>query len=107
TNNRTSTLSVVVSGNGAASRATKLTENRTEFIPVGEFELGLAWGRPLAARPADPAAVYPGAVLWVKAGLIADGWGSLGLLSAADNGQGFSDSNLFLFGFSVLAGLEF
>jgi hypothetical protein len=112
TNNRFSTLSVVVAGNAAASTTTKLTENKTELIPVGEFEVGVAWGKPLAPGPVNALAaaetVPPtGPILWVKAGFVADVWGSLGFLSAPNNIGGFSDSALFLYGFSVMAGVDF
>ncbi len=108
-NNRTSTLAVVVSGNAAASTATKVHEDKTEFIPVGEFEFGVAWGKPLAGPPAGVVReVKTGPVLWLKAGVVADIWGGLGILSAPDNVQGFSGGgSLFLFGFSVLAGVDY
>ena len=109
TNNRNSVSAVVVSGNAAASSSTKVTENKTEFIPVGEFEVGVAWGAPLFPKQAEAlaAAGTAGPLGWVKAGLIADLWGGLGLLSSAQRPHEFSDSSLFLFGFSVMAGVEF
>jgi hypothetical protein len=110
TNNRNSTLAVVVVDNSAASTSIKQTENETDFIPVGEFELGLGWGKPLGQRAramqgvADPTPTGP--ILWIKAGLVADIWGELGLLTPQDGLQGFSNSPLFLYGFTVMAGLE-
>jgi hypothetical protein len=109
TNNRVSTSTVVA--NGAGSTSTKLTDNRTEFIPVGEFEAGVGWGKPLGKQieTAERAAAAPvtGPILWVKAGLVADIWGDLGLLAAPAGSNSFSDSPLFLWGFTVMAGLDF
>jgi hypothetical protein len=109
TNNRTSTLLVVVPGSSTASTSTKLTDNKTDLIPVGEFEFGMAWGKPLAPRPADAVrgAGQTGPHLWIKAGLVANIWGNLGSLSAPDGSQGFSDSRLLLYGFSVQAGVNY
>jgi hypothetical protein len=107
TNDRNSNLSVVVAGS-SASTSTKLTENKTEFLPIGEFEVGVAWGKALFATQVPGAATgKAGPLLWVKAGLIADIWGELGFLSAIDQAQGFSDGRLFLYGFSVMAGIQF
>src|SRR5262249_2454846 len=110
--NRVSTSSGVVTGNGAASTSTKLTDNKTEFIPVGQFEFGLGWGRPLgrpllAQERIAPEATVTGPVLWLKASVVADVWGGLGLLSSPSTAQGFSDSALVLYGFSVMAGVDF
>jgi hypothetical protein len=109
TNNRTSTLSVVVPANPAGSTATKLTDDHTNIVPVGEFEVGVAWGKPLAPQSAEAtrAAEVTGPLLWIKAGLVADIWGQLGVLSAPDNNQGFSDSRLLLYGFSVQVGIHY
>jgi hypothetical protein len=111
TNNRVSTASVTVTGTTVGT-TTKLTDNKTEFIPVGEFEFGIGWGKPLGQplltpeNPAPPTATT-GPVLWVKAGFIFDAWGGLGLLSSPSTAEGFSNSNLILYGFTVMAGLEF
>src|SRR5262249_45480018 len=102
TNNRNSTLTP------SGGTATKLTENRTDFVPVGEFDVGLAWGQVLARTQAQAlGAAQSGPILWVKVGLIADIWGELGLLTPQNGVQGFSDSQLVLFGFTVLAGVQF
>jgi hypothetical protein len=106
TNNRTSTLTTTVAGSSLGT--TNLTENKTNFIPIGEFEAGLAWGKPLAIGRADVlGTVNSGPLLWLKAGMVADIWGGLGLLSPQDGVQGFSTTRMFLFGFSVLAGVQF
>jgi hypothetical protein len=107
--NRVSSTTVVTGTTAAASTTTKLTENKTDFIPIGEFEIGVAWGKPLAPHPAAAAGTVPpkGALLWVKVGLVASVWGNLSVLSAQDSVQGFTDSRFFLWGFSVLAGVQF
>jgi hypothetical protein len=112
TNNRISTSSVTGSGGSPAGTMSKLTDNKSEFIPVGEFEFGVGWGTPLGKPVGTPPGVPPpdspaGPILWVKAGFVADVWGDLGLLSSSNGIQGFSDSALFLYGFSVMAGLDF
>jgi hypothetical protein len=109
TSNRTSTQAVVVPGNAAVTTASKLTDNKTLLAPVGEFEFGVAWGQALSRRPLDPTRdVVPAApILWVKAGVVVDIWGGMGILSAQDNAQGYSGGSLLLYGFSVLAGLDY
>jgi hypothetical protein len=106
TNNRNTHFSANLTS-GIGNSAGKVTENKTDFIPVGEFEVGLAWSTPLwPLRPsATPDKQY--ALLWIKSGLLADVWGNLGLLSATDGSNQFSGGSLVLFGFSVLAGIEY
>jgi hypothetical protein len=108
TNHRYSTQSVVVSGNAAASTSAKVLDNKTELIPVGEFEAGVAWGRLLSPRQAATQLAVPtGRILWIKTGMVADVWGGLGLLSASNGVNGFANSPLVLWGFSVMAGIQF
>jgi hypothetical protein len=110
TNNRNTNITVSISGNTATSPPA-LSENKTQFIPVGEFEVGLAWGKVLGTKRAQAlaaaAAPKQAPLLWIKGGLIADIWGGLGLLSASDSTQSFTDDSMVLWGFSVLAGLDF
>jgi hypothetical protein len=103
TNSRSSSLSAAVPG-AADSSGVVVTEDRTVWAPAGEFEAGVAWVTGLNGRAAaDPNA----ARLWIKAGAVAQIWGDLALLSAADAGRQFSDSSLFLFGFTLTAGIEY
>lgn len=105
-NNRNSDFSVVVPGVSGVSTSGKLAENKSSFIPTGEFEVGIAWGR-LQPRSVLSQTLRTGPLLWVKGGFVADVWGNLGLLSASPLAQGFSGGALFLYGFSVMAGLDF
>jgi hypothetical protein len=90
----------------AADTAALLTEDRTAFIGVGEFEVGIAWGTPLT-RSVAPGAEQTAPLLWFKVGWVGQIWGDLGLLSPRDRRQAFSHASLFLQGFTLLAGLDF
>jgi hypothetical protein len=109
TNNRDSSYSVVATSIPGASTSAKVTENKTKFIPVGEFEFGLAWGKPLSPRrvQAQAAAGQVGAVLWLKGGMVFDVWGGLELLAPSDTFHPFTDGSLFLYGFTILGGIDF
>ncbi|MCI0681007.1 MAG: Lpg1974 family pore-forming outer membrane protein [Gemmataceae bacterium] len=88
-----------------ASSATAVTENRTLLMPVGELEIGLIYGFPLAHR-GPPQSVAP--LLWLKTGFVGQIWGDIGLLRINDTmGNQFSDSHLYLFGFTVQVGLDY
>jgi hypothetical protein len=105
-NNRSSTLSAVTPSNPTASTSAIATQNRTVFLPVGEFEVGLLWGTPL--KPTHPPGFgLVGPSAWVRLGLLAQIWGGLGLLPAAGSGQQFTDGSLYLYGFSVTAGINY
>jgi hypothetical protein len=105
-NNRSSSSSVVVPGSPGASSAATATEDKTSFIGVGEFELGIAWGKPLT-RSAAVAAQANAPLLWFRVGWVGQIWGNLGLLSTTDRPQDFSHASLFLQGFSLLAGIDY
>ncbi len=76
---------------------TSFADNRTQWVPIGEFELGLDrrggkqyWGN----EPVPVKAVRIAAVFHV--------YGNLGVVSPASIGR-FSDSNLYLAGGCVQA----
>lgn len=101
-NNRQSSVTIVAPG---ANSATRASEDATEFVPVGEFEVGLMYGIPLN-RPGPSPNLAP--LLWVKTGLVAHVWGELGLLNINNApGHQFEDSPLWLVGFSLQIGLDY
>lgn len=105
-NNRSTSVTIMAAGSAANSTGAIVTEDKTTFMGVGEFELGIAWSKSLPpAQPTTPG--HTGLLLWFKVGWVGQIWGDLGLLSATDRPQNFSNSSLFLQGFSVLAGVDF
>jgi hypothetical protein len=103
-NNRTSTYSVVVPGIPGASTADQITDLRTILIPVGEFEAGLSWMKPVPVRAA---ATNLAPLTWIRAGMAAQVWGGMGLLEAPTVRVFFADRPLVLYGFTVAAGLDY
>jgi hypothetical protein len=104
-NNRSTTVTVVVPAGATGSAGTVVTEDKTTFIGAAEVELGVAWSKELP--PATPAPTHTGSLLWFKAGFVGQLWGDLGLLSATNQPQNFSHSDLLLLGFTVIAGIDF
>jgi hypothetical protein len=105
-NDRSTSVTVVAPGNPAATSATVVTENKTDFIGVGEFEVGFGWGWAVRRNSAVSAS-QTGTLLWFRLGWVGQVWGDLGLLSATGQPQDFSSGSLFLQGFSLLAGIDY
>jgi hypothetical protein len=81
------------------------TESKTDLIPVGELEAGIAWSTPVG-RVQD-AATGRSPLLWIKVGAVGQLWGDLGLLAASSPADPFAESHLYLYGVTVLVGVEF
>lgn len=96
-NRKSSSLTVTVAGMPGDS--TSIQQDKTEFIPVGEIETGVAWTRTFGSVYADGIS----ALFTVRLGLSAQVWGNVGPLSAGSP-QGFETSNLYLFGGHVMVG---
>ncbi len=109
-NNRSSTFSTVAPALLGGSLAGQLTEQKTQLIPVGEFELGLTWGVPMRPRTTGTGPdLKP--ILWLRGGALAQVWGGLGLPDSPPasplQGASFRGNPLVLVGFTVQAGLSF
>lgn len=96
-NRKNSSLTVTVAG--MPGESTSIAQDKTEFIPVGEIETGVAWTRLFGGF--DPGGAS--ALFTVRVGLSAQVWGNVGPLSAGSP-QGFDTSNLYLFGGHVMIG---
>jgi hypothetical protein len=105
TNNRSSTYSIVVPSLVNANSADQITDSRTVLIPVGEFEAGLSWIRPLTKQ--QPTATPYAPLMWFRAGMAAQVWGDLGLLDTPAVQLAASQHALILYGFTVSAGLSY
>jgi hypothetical protein len=86
---------------GAPGFSASINQTKTEFVPVGEIEMGVEWLHEFfdVNRPN-----VPGAVFSVRTGVSAQVWGNVGPLSAGSS-QGFQTSNLYLFGAHIMVGL--
>lgn len=106
-NERQANHSVLVVDAGGAptvgTASSTVTENKTDIIPVGEFEGGIVWD--LAEQFCDED-LESGNMVWFKLGYIAQVWGDVGLTSAG-TGQPFRDGDLFLQGFTCQAGIAY
>jgi hypothetical protein len=106
-NERQANYSVLVVDAGGAPTAgtasNTVTEDKTDIIPVGEFEAGIVWD--LAEQFCDEGS-EPGNMVWFKLGYVAQIWGDVGLTSAG-TGQPFRDGDLFLQGFTCQAGVAY
>ena len=99
-----SILTVDAMGNPTTGTASNtVTEDKTDIIPVGEFEAGIIWD--LAEQFCDEDS-EPGNMIWFKLGYVAQVWGDVGLVSAG-TGQPFRDGDLFLQGFTLQAGIAY
>lgn len=98
-NNKDSSIAVTLAG--MPSVADSITQSRTEFIPVGELEVGVEWIHFFG--DANDANV-PRALFSVRMGFTGQVWGNVGPLSAG-SAQGFRTSNLFLVGAHIMVGL--
>ena len=99
-NAKDSTLAVTRAGVPGVSDS--ITQAKTEFIPVGELELGAQWVHEFGDvnRPEVPAALFT-----VRIGMTGQIWGNVGPLSAG-SAQAFRTSNLFLVGAHIMVGLQ-
>jgi hypothetical protein len=98
-NAKDSTLSVTLAGMPGVSDS--ISQTKTEFIPVGEIELGAEWIHEFGdvLRPELGTAQFS-----VRLGLSGQVWGGVGPLSAGSS-QAFRTSNLFLVGAHVMVGI--
>jgi Legionella pneumophila major outer membrane protein precursor len=95
-----STLNVNVVGMPGLSSA--INQTRTEFIPVGEMDMGLEWGQLLGKQLRDNA---PPPLFTIRVAAVTQFWGGVGPLSAGSP-QGFRTSNLYLVGAHVMIGFH-
>jgi hypothetical protein len=102
-NERQSNYSVVVAGGGPGTISNTVTEDKTDIIPVGEFETGIVWD--LAEQFCDEG-TDPSNLVWLKLGFVAQVWGDVGLVSAG-TGQPFREGSLWLKGFTFQAGVAY
>jgi hypothetical protein len=94
---------ISVNATGLTGFADTLSETKTTFIPVLEMELGTEWGQDLGNRlryGEEPPRFT------IRVAFVSQFWGSLGPLSPAST-QGFRNSDLFLIGVNVEAGLRY
>lgn len=101
-NKRQANFSLLVPGGGAGTTSNTLSEDKTDIIPVGEFEIGVIWDNRDSLQYDDSGA---NTLTWLKLGYVAQVWGDTGLISAA-TGNDFRDGHLTLMGFSLQAGIE-
>ncbi len=104
-NVRTSQATTSIIGNPAASRVANLSDTRTEALPIGELELGLEWGTALTDPPALTGQ-HRGPLVFVRAGVLGQVYGNVGLLSAGAVAQDFSDQALYVVGVTLLVGIQ-
>lgn len=102
-NERQSNYSVVVAGGGAGTSSNTVTEDKTDIIPVGEFETGIVWD--LAEQFCDEG-TDPSNLVWLKLGFVGQVWSDVGLVSAG-TGQPFREGSLWLKGFTFQAGVAY
>ncbi len=103
TNHKHSFYSLTVAANPALGQQGDVDETKRDLVPVGEVEVGVMWHRELAN---ERGAAVSGPLLWVQAGLVGQVWGGAGMLSALENPQRFDDDELFLYGVSIVVGIE-
>ncbi len=97
-NSRTSTLQAT------GSETVTIQKDERDVVPVGELEVGLAWGEvPLRlTRLAAEGASDPSPVIGVRAAALGQIWGNAGLISAARTPLSrFDSGNLYLYGAAV------
>lgn len=99
-NNKESTLTVTIAG--VPGQSSVLSQNRTEFIPVMELELGTQCGLELGERLR---AGLPPPLFTLRLAATGQFWGNVGPLSAGSP-QGYDTSNLFLVGAHIMVGFH-
>jgi len=106
-NERQANYSVLVADTGGTpsvgTASSTVTENKTDIVPVGEFEGGIVWD--LAEQFCDEG-LERGNMIWFKLGYVAQVWGDVGLTSAGTDLL-FRDGDLFLQGFTCQAGIAY
>jgi hypothetical protein len=105
-NNRNSSFSAVFPANASASLSSAFKDDKTDFVPAGEFELGVGWQGVVGSNTLLGAA-HTGRLVWLKAGAVFQMWGDLGLLPQAGATAPGTNSSLYLIGFTVMAGVKF
>ena len=99
-NTKESSLTVNLAGMPGVPSSIK--QSKTEYMPVGEVEMGVEWVH-LFGDANNP--VAKPSLFSVRMGVSGQFWGNAGPLSAG-SGQGFATSNLFLVGAHVMVGVE-
>lgn len=98
---RQSNFAVVVPGGGAGTTSSSLSEDKTDILSVGEFEVGLVWDNREWCAGEE---VAPDTLMWLKLGYLASVWGDSSLLAAGTSSD-FRTGSLLVQGFTLQAGV--
>ena len=81
---------------------THLQENETEYVPIGEIELGMQWAR---RDDAHSRLLQRQKLKMVRVSAVAHIYGNVGVISGVEvSERRFDRGNLYLFGLLVQAG---
>jgi hypothetical protein len=95
-------VSVVSANDSTASFTNSLIENKTEVIPIGDFEFGVERSVPIGANGLSDQAYF-----FFRVGFVSQFWSTSGFLSATPNNLSFGDRPFYLLGVSLVAGVQF
>jgi len=98
---RQSNFAVVLPGEAAGTTSSSLSEEKTDILPVGEFEVGLVWDNRQWSADEE---VCPDTLMWLKVGYLASVWGDSSLLAAGTSSD-FRTGSLLVQGFTLQAGV--
>ncbi|MBI5759732.1 MAG: hypothetical protein HZA46_14540 [Planctomycetales bacterium] len=98
---RQSNFAVVLPGGGAGTTSSSLSEEKTDILPVGEFEVGLVWDNRQWSADEE---LCPDTLMWLKVGYLASVWGDSSLLAAGTSSD-FRTGSLLVQGFTLQAGV--
>lgn len=99
-NDKESTITVNLVG--VPGTSSTINQNRTEFIPIGEIEIGTQVGYDLGQRLRDG---LPPPAMTLRVAGTCQYWHNVGPLSAGSS-QGFATSNLYLVGAHIMVGFH-
>jgi hypothetical protein len=98
TNNKNSTASTTV-----GSAILSSSENRTDYIPIGELELGVEWGTLVGVLRGGSVDPDTGTIIGARVGFVGQVIGDVGLPSASSRGAGALDNGaVYLVGVGLL-----